>query len=150
MKHTLCATLAAAAVSGLLGASASVADTSTTSAFLGMELTFGAAASGTVSPDIYVGIAHGSASPYGNVTGAKASVAWDFTTGITPSKVKLTGLAGHSYLQGELGAGYSIAKGTPFFVGGLNGNHYAVGAEYYPNAGLGGYAGLQTLGNFKH
>jgi hypothetical protein len=150
MKHTLCTALCVAGLLGLLGANASVADTSTTSAFLGMELTFGQAGSGTVSPDLYVGVAHGTASSYGNVTGAKATVAWDFTTGITPSKVKLSGLAGRSYLQGELGAGYSIAKGTPFFVGGLNGNHYAIGAEYYPNSGIGAYAGLQTLGNFKH
>ncbi|OIQ68165.1 hypothetical protein GALL_502460 [mine drainage metagenome] len=150
MNHTLYATLSAAVFSGLVGASAAVADTSTTSAFLGMELTFGQSASGTVSPDIYVGIAHGNASPYGNVTGAKATVAWDFTTGLTPSKVKLSGLAGRTYLQGEVGAGYSIAKGTPFFVGGVNGNHYAVGAEYYPNSGIGGYAGVQTLGSFKH
>ncbi len=138
MKITLLLAAAALAVSSL------AASADTNRAFLGVNLAFGGANGNT--PEALVGLVHASTSSSGSVTGVKAEFGMDMSKGFQPSTVKLSGLAGRDWGQGELGLGYNLQRGQVFGLGGINAQHLQLGGTWNPRSGFGGYAGLLTLG----
>ncbi len=135
--------LAAAAALALAVPAAQARDTSRL--FLGIGVNFGQ----RMTPEALVGVSHAGTSASGKVTGFKAELGLDMQRGFQPSEARLSALYGHSATQLELGGGYNFEDRSAFGLGGLNGNHYALGGTFSPTSGLGGYAHLQTLGKLN-
>lgn len=150
MRHTV---MLAVLVGGLTANSLAAAgaapipvgdDGKSTTAFVGLNWSFGA----TPHPEVVLGVAHGNSDSSGDLTGAKAALFFDLRHGFVPSKVKLTGLYGKTYVQGEAGLGYNFDTGTGFGVGGFNGSYYTLGADFDLYGGIEGYLGAHSIGKF--
>ena len=137
-KGALCAGFVATAL-GMMAAAPAQAD-SNTKAVLGIQMTFG----NRVAPELFTGVVHADKSSSSHYTGAKALVYWDFTQGPMPDKFKVVALTGPKHIQAEVGAGYSFSQSSPFFTGGVSGNHLTAGVDFSPSAGLAPYVGVQT------
>ena len=120
-------------------ATAGLSAPSQTTGFAGINWTFGA---GKSSPELIIGVAQKSGGCSSDVTGAKASVHFGLNGGFTFSKVKVTGLAGNSDVQGEFGFGFGSGA---FAVAGLNGANFHLGADF-GGAGYEGYVGVHSIG----
>jgi hypothetical protein len=117
-----------------------------TTLFVGLNWTFGAHGQGVEG---ILGVAYGEIDPDGDVEGAKASMHFGLSDGISLDKIKLTGLFGKDNAQVELGGGFNIKTGSPFGVIGANGEYYALGADIDFGGGVEGYAGLHTIGKLS-
>lgn len=118
---------------------------STTSAFVGLNWTFGNAP----TPEIVLGVAHGQTSTDGTIQGAKAAVYLGVTSGLALNSIKLTGLYGSADLQAELGAGYNFQRGDIFGVVGTNGNYFATGVDVYAGMGIEAFFAAHSIGVFE-
>ena len=126
-----------------------ITPTSQTTAFAGINWTFGA---GKSSPELIIGVAQKQAGWEAvsgdcttDISGAKASLHFALNGGIAFSKAKVTGLFGTAATQGEVGGGFGT--GGAFAVAGLNGDYYHLGADF-GGAGVEGYVGVHSIGPF--
>jgi hypothetical protein len=117
--------------------------TTDTTAFVGLNWTFGASGSATEG---VIGAARITTDSSGNSDGAKLSVHMNLSNGLSFGKVKLTGMTGESDRMAELGAGF----GTGGFLGtaGLWMPYVNLGADLSFGGGLDGYVGFHTLGEW--
>lgn len=117
-----------------------------TTLFAGISLVFGPGGQGVEG---VLGVAHGDIDLDGDVTGAKASMHFGFSDGLSFDKVKLTALFGEDSLQAEVGGGYSFKTSQPFAVIGANGAYAALGADIFFDGPLEGYVTLHTIGKLS-
>ncbi len=117
----------------------------TTKAFVGLNWVFG---SGPSKAEAIIGVAHGSNDASDHVTGGKAAIHFDLQDGLKFGKIKLTGLKGTNHVQAELGLGFNFLTNQIFGIGGINGSHFALGADVSFDGGTMGYAGIHTIGEF--
>jgi hypothetical protein len=116
--------------------------TTDTSAFVGLNWTFGAGGSGT---EAVLGAARVTTDNSGDSEGAKLSVHMNLTGGLSFGKVKLTGMTGESDRMGELGLGFGT-NGI-FGTGGLWLPYLNVGGDI-GMGGVDGYIGFHSLGEW--
>lgn len=140
-------TLAGAALAGTAPVAVPSGSVTDTSAFVGLNWTFGRDNSGLEG---VVGVAHIETKPNGDSTGARLQVMLDLSNGVGFKKVKLTGMSGTRDAMGELGFGVGAGGGL-FATGGLWVPYGNAGTDYhFDRAGdLNGfepYIGVHSLG----
>lgn len=116
--------------------------TTDTTAFVGLNWTFGAGGPGTEG---VIGAARVKTDSSGDSEGAKLSLHMNLSGGLSFGKVKLTGMTGESDRMGELGVGF----GTDGFfgTGGLWLPYLNVGGDI-GTGGFDGYIGFHSLGEW--
>ena len=147
-------TLATPAIAGDVPVLVTSAGSDTTKAFAGLNWAFGA---GTAAPETILGIVHGSPDAENNLNGSKLAFYFGpgASNGFGLKKVKLTGLWGDVYKQGEIGFGYNFGSGLAFAVAGVNAGNFSFGGDFsiaddFSGFGpVGGYVGIQSIGDFN-
>lgn len=115
-------------------------ETTDTRAFLGLNWTFG---SGGTSAEAVLGVARVKTDSTGDADGAKVSVHFPVSSGISFGKVKLTGMTGKDDLMAEAGAGFGT--GGLFGTAGLWAPYVNGGVDFGFGGGIEGYAGVHSL-----
>lgn len=114
-----------------------------TSAFVGLNWTFGSGGSKTEG---VIGAARVTTDSSGDSDGAKLSLHMNLSDGLSFGKVKLTGMTGESDMMGELGLGFG-SNGL-LGTGGLWLPYVNIGADLGFGGGLDGYVGFHSLGEW--
>jgi len=116
-----------------------------TRGFIGLNWTFGA----NSGPEAVVGVARVKTKTDGDAHGAKASLHFGLSNGISFSKAKVVAVSGKYDRMGEFGFGYSAATRSALVTIGAWAPYINLGGDFDFNGNFSGYIGANSLKKWK-